>query len=472
MTSQGVPGSPTGEGVGTERAWPSRTPSLSVVLFSGVFLFLTVQLPWTSSNADVYDRAAFAAGADAPALNYHIGQTALLWLVYRAAPLSLRQTLWPAGLLSALAVALAIAATFALWRRLGMTRLDACAVAIAALLIPSIWYHGTIGEVYGLQLCFSVLFALFFVDRKLVWAALFFLGAILVSPLAIFAAPLVLLARGQTHVLRDAVLVGALSSVLYLPVLLLIGSSVETGFSEVHSPPQGWMMAVAERTLRLGVILGANLGGYLPWLLLGARPFRRLPQFAALSVIALSQLILPTLDRQFLVELGSFQLLLWWVVAVPLGLGLVKLGTSRSVLAALLVGVGVTSGLWLLPNARVGKVLEETGAELRGRFVRPMILVGPWNETWPIALAFYRWDYVTAARHFHETTRASSSELSRLGAEEALLVVRRGGVRARLARILPTYVHEESLIDEDLARSLPPAVLANEEVAVYQWKPR
>jgi hypothetical protein len=444
---------------------PSRT--LTLLLCLGGLVFLGVQVPWSSSNADVYDYAAYAAQSDWPSRSYHIGHGVVLWMIYHVVPVCLRSTIWPSGFVSAGAIALAMAATFALWRRLGLLKREAGAIAVATLLVPSIWYHGTIGEVYALQLCLCVLFALFFADERLFPAALFFFLALLVSPLSVFAAPLLLLPRGRPRLLKQAAIVGAAAAALYAPVATMIRSSLKVGFSDLGASASA--TGPLEQIGRLGLILVVNLAWCSPWLLLGARRLLALRAALALSATAIVQLAMAVSAKDFLVELGSFQLLLFWVCAVPIGLGLARARSLSSVAGTVAVSALLTSALWLVPNASTGRELEDLAHELHGRFQRPIEFVGPYNETWPTVLSYYGWDYRAATRHFHETEEVSARQLARLGEPEAVLLLRRGGLRERLAAVFPAWVAAKRPMPEELRGALGTKIAANDAVAAYYW---
>ena len=195
------------------------TPKTIFYSLTGVFfLFYVVQIPWKTTIQDVLLYAGSAI-ADKPLLftsyhsggpsgNIHLLHSVLLWVVYHLMPTNLYDSIWPAGLLSVISGTTAVGLTFLIWYRLGIQKDTAFLVAVIAGLIPSIWHHNLIGEVYSLELCFILLFLYFYVSEKYIFATIAFLCALLTTQLSAFSFTVVLLAPRTKVNLTRAFFIG------------------------------------------------------------------------------------------------------------------------------------------------------------------------------------------------------------------------------------------------------------------------
>jgi hypothetical protein len=218
----------------------------------GFFLFYLVQIPFETPNSDVI-LYALRSGSDtlitenahfdsrsaikAPTLpNYHILHTAILWSVYRVMPDFLKETIWPAGLLSSVCGALAIFLTYLIWRRLGENASCALAISIVFGLIPSFWNQSIIGEVYTLQLLMILMFLWFFLIDRIFLSAIAFCAANLVSPISGLSFVLILLSGNPVQKLFiKAFICGCTALFLYFFCMYSLHIDVLQVFQGINS---------------------------------------------------------------------------------------------------------------------------------------------------------------------------------------------------------------------------------------------
>ncbi|MFC1766746.1 hypothetical protein ACFL6U_32310, partial [Planctomycetota bacterium] len=149
-------------------------------------------------------------------------------------PVGLAHSIWPAGLVSAISGGFIVGLTYQIWIQLRLQRTQAAAIAVVAGLIPSVWYHNLIGEVYSLQLLATLLCLLFFLRGQLILTTLAFLFANLVTPISGLAFSLFLLAYGQKRWIVRAILVGGGGLAVYLLIFQAIGIDITSAFSSLE----------------------------------------------------------------------------------------------------------------------------------------------------------------------------------------------------------------------------------------------
>ena len=461
-----------------------RTFLLLTVAFA---LFLCVQvLPITVSS----DVIAFALRSTAPKPilghayldartllhgtplpNYHLSHTVLLWLVYQLAPGWLRHSVVPAGLFSALCGGLAVGLTFLIWLRLGLRRAEAASIAVVAGLIPSIWYHGLIGEVYMPQLTAVLLFVALFLHARYLLAALAMLLGILISPLAGRAFPLVLLHGWNKRLLWRAAWVAGLALLLYVAIHAAVGSNcLQVGHglrSEAMHRPLGYKLLtfVGLVLLNLHVLIGPLIKG---WQLCLRRRKRLL---RTLAMATAPHLLLPVVSADFLLDKGCFFLPLFWALAMPIGVAVAEGRTRRWVIPCAVGLVVVMQGVWALPSYHLAEKRSEAGIALRARFGQGVKVIGDWGTALPVAVEIAGWDYDSVASHYFDCSFPALSDLEATEQDSLLVVI---GSKPWLRRLVGRLPFPEFKVAE-----YKPAVsqegqqlqqvLANDDLSVYLW---
>ncbi|MCP5064836.1 MAG: hypothetical protein GY936_20645 [Ignavibacteriae bacterium] len=374
----------------------TENKKISFALFSFFLVFYTIQIPFHTSKPDIIvfairsmsefpilDYAFLNSGTllHGTALpNHHLGHTIILWLMYKIAPTSLFNTIWPAGFVSAISGAFLISLTFLIWKSLEIDKYKATTIAVVVGFIPSIWEHSIIGEVYVLQLLFILLFLFAFIKDRIILSSLAFMFANLVSPLSALSFGLILLKPISKNAFKNAFITGGLALILYLGVYSLIGSNLLDLFNPLRTEQEG--RGIIYRSGMLTVFLALNFNFFIFYLLKGFKFTynNENRKFFHLIIATAPQLLLLFLGSTFFIELGSFQLPVFWALAFPLGLYLSQINLKRvSFVAASLGLVAVTYFMWILPNNSIGSSREEAGNWLKGNGYKENSVIGSWD---------------------------------------------------------------------------------------------
>ncbi len=466
-------------------ALDERARRVAAALGSAFFLFYLAQVSAVSGTGDVpvyaaralqptpvlewafFDSRALGAGEPLP--NYHLLHTLVLWVAYHVAPEPLARSVWPAGAVSALAGAATAALTFLLWRRAGLAERAAAGIALVSGLQPAIWYHATLGEVYALQLAFTTLLAFASLGRRTLLAALALLGAVLTSPTAGASGGLVLLG-GVGWALRRGPIVGALALAAYLAIFAAIGSDPLAIFTAVGSESGNRSLAFA--FAGLVAVVALNLGLGLLFAVRGSRELLRSAPRAALGLALATapQLLLPFAASEFVQELGSMLLALFWAACAPIGMALER--EPRRWAAAVLASFAILAlSFWLLPDRWRGMEQLAAANALRGSLGERTLLLGRWIPAVGVAAIAFDYDLDTLERRYLNLSELDPQTLAGLPFEEALFLRSGPSWFRRLAARVPVAGFEL----RDLAPRWESADGALEALApigpieVYRW---
>jgi len=370
---------------------------LSMFLFAVFSLIYILQVPELAANADAivyYLRSlsdlpildyAFLDGRvkpdSFPLPNYHLGHTIILWLAYQLSPEGFANGSWLGGCVSALSGGVSVALSFLIWRQLDFSRLVSVCAAVVAGLTPVIWYQSTIGEIYALQLCLSLLFILFFLREQRILSCLAFLFAVLVSPLAGLAFFFLLLAPWNWRNLLHAIMLGATALAAYLAIFFVLDSNILLMFDAIQlnsiERPTGWNSA------KFSLVVLANVGLLVVFLISGCQNLLRNRPVILFSIgcAIVPQIGLAFVATQFLRELGCFLLLLFWALSLPIGVGIARtpfkiwkpaLAVASSVFLLML--------LWISPNSQLSADRTEAGQWLVNNVSEDIKILGDWNN--------------------------------------------------------------------------------------------
>ncbi|MCB0751581.1 MAG: hypothetical protein KDC52_08920 [Ignavibacteriae bacterium] len=369
---------------------------ISLILFFLFLLFYALQIPYYTSKPDVIV-FAIRALADKPILdfaylpqetlldgtvlpNYHLGHTLVLWLVYQIVPVSYSSTIWISGFISAMSGAGMVVLTFLIWRSLNFNMFKSLSIALVVGLIPSFWEQSVIGEVYALQYFFVLLFILAFIRDKIILAAIFFMYANLISPLSGLAFGLIFLKGFNQKIIKQAFIVGALAVVLYAIVYLSIGANLLDLLSPPNADPEG--RGVVYRTLAFISFVIINFNFFLFHLLKGMKFSLKDNTRISITLIlaTIPQVLLIFAGATFFIELGSFQLPVFWALAFPLGYYLGSVEVNKYYFGfALFAALTISFMFWIRPNMIVGKEREDAGKWLRVNGYNNTCVIGPWS---------------------------------------------------------------------------------------------
>jgi hypothetical protein len=374
----------------------SENFKISFLLFLLFLVFYTLQIPFYTSKPDVIV-FAFRSLAESPILdvaylnsstfisgeplpNYHLGHTLILWIIYQLFPQSLATTIWPSGFVSAISGALIVVLTFLIWKKLGLNNKKAIIISAIAGLIPSFVEESVIGEVYAIQFLFILLFFYTFLIDKWIWSTFFFLYACLISPLSGLAFGLIFINRRDKTTLVRAFAVGVIALTFYIIIYLAIGSNMMKLFAPSSQDPIG--RGVIYRIIALIFFIVLNFNFLIIYLIKGLKftydneKKNIIPLFMATT----PQLLLLFAGSTFFIELGSFQLPLFWALAFPLGIYLSEINYKSKLLwLVIILSMALNHSLWIAPNNVVGSSREEAGIWLKNNGYNSLSIVAPWS---------------------------------------------------------------------------------------------
>jgi|GEM_PF-3106205 len=412
---------------------------LSMLLFAVFSLLYIFQVPEFAANADAivyYLRSqselpilgyAFLDGRvkpdSFPLPNYHLGHTILLWLAYQISPASVSNGAWLAGCVSAICGGASVALSFLIWRQLNFTRIVSVCAAIVAGFIPAIWYQSTIGEIYALQLSLSLLFILLFLRELRVLAALTFLAAVLVSPLAGLSFFFLFLAPWTKRNLIHALMLGGAALASYLTIFLVLDSNILMMFDAIQrnslERPAGW------NTGKFIIVLLANIGLLVGFLIAGCWNlfnYRR-TVLIALGLAIIPQIVLAFVATQFLRELGCFLLLLFWAASLPIAIGISNLPLKlwKPVLAVAGSALLLMT-FWIAPNYQLSTDRAEAGQWLVENVPDDIKVLGDWNNAVTLTIERFGWEKEALTTNLFEAHRPETKDALSTG-EHSLIVV-------------------------------------------------
>ncbi|GAB4343932.1 MAG: hypothetical protein Kow0037_32360 [Calditrichia bacterium] len=459
-----------------------------LALIYGIFYLLQVQ--WQSPNADVLVYALRSA-ADRPILdfafldapyipgkealpNYHLGHTVLLWLVYHLFPEGLRHTLLPGGIFSALCGALVVGSSYRIWRELRFEKKTALLAAAYAGLIPSIWFHSLIGEVYIPQLLSILLFLLYFLQERWILSAFFFLLANLISPVSALSFSFILFRPVNAKRLGAAVGIGLSALIVYLAIFKLLQIDLWKVVDNVSPDQSDESLFWKGYTAALYILLNFNF--FIWWGVQGLKEMKhRFANFFYLYLLALApQLLLWVIHSQFLVELGSFQLPLFWALSLPVALCLEKseILSSRPFKLAIVGLFLLTLVMWHFTENTRAQNLAAAGNWVARNVPEEVKIIGNWTHGFGVSFHRYGWNLSQINRRYLDVPTPGESALLESAEPELLLVhYRRHWFREWLARLpgaffrIPPYKPLESVRQGTIEK-----VYENGEVIIYRWK--
>lgn len=369
---------------------------ITLILFASFLLFYALQIPYYTSKPDVIVFAirslaekpitefaylpqnTLLSGKALP--NYHLGHTLILWLVYQVVPLDYSATIWTSGFISSISGALIVVFTFFIWLNLGFNKFKAITIAIVVGLIPSFWEQSIIGEVYALQFLFILLFIYSFLKNHILLSSIFFAYANLVSPLSGLAFGLIFLKGMNKQNIIKALFVGAFAVIIYSAVYTLIGANLLDLFSPLSTEQEGRGVIYRAIVLILFIILNFNF--FLFYLVRGMIKSIKDYKFitSVLIFATIPQLLLIFAGSTFFIEMGSFQLPVFWALAFPLGYYISTIKINKYYFApALLIAMALSYSLWIRPNYVIGKEREDAGKWLRINNFDNISVIGPWS---------------------------------------------------------------------------------------------
>ena len=452
----------------------------------GVFYIIQVPMWTTISDVLVY---ALRASADKPIFsyafldkryligmepvpNYHILHTAIYWLFYQIMPANLAASIWPAGLLSAISGGFVVGLTFLIWTTCGLKKWESLVIALFTGIIPSIWFQALIGEVYMLQMLLVLLFVYSFLKDKILPAALFFLCAVLITPLSALAFTFIFLNGNFKKAIKNGIIVGAVSLALYIIIFALVNPSVMEAFNSVEST--NVHVPILKKIIKFGLIVLLNFHLFLILTITNAKhigkKYKRHIIFT--SVAILPQLLLPLLDIQFLVEFGSFLLFIFWGLALPVGLSIARQKRSNSGISfAFITSILVTLFVWQIPNKQVAIARNEAGLWLKQNVAADVKVVSGWYPGVGVTMGRFGWDLEKVSTGFYMQENPNEDFLLKVPHDSLVIATqKRSNLRKKMSGLpLPGFsldiYNPQNNFSGDVKK-----LYENESVILYKWK--
>jgi hypothetical protein len=411
--------------------------------------------------------------------NYHLAHTYLLWGMYQISPSGIRESLYPSGILSSLCGALAVGLTFLIGVKLKIREHEAFMVAVVTGLIPSIFYHSLIGEVYALGLFSILLFLYLFLSNQLVLSSLAFLFTNLLSPMYGMAFAFYYLNDRSARTVIASVCIGAASLAAYL---FIYYSVLDIDILKIFDTEQVYFQSTSglytyAKTLGLfSVILLLNVGPCVVYFTLGVRRMIREYRRLAIGVcVVLSALILPPLTQPVtMVELGSFFLPVFWVLSIPIGIGMSRSGKLSFVAIFVLACMYlVTQTVWLRPNEQSGRRMYEVGQALRDNRPDSVKIVGHWKYAIGVAVGKYGWDLRSLNENYFEYANPGDRQLVESGENELFLIEEKQSPWQGLLKQIMGKMdnrEREPMLDKKITTGGIQKVFETDEMHIYKWK--
>ncbi len=461
--------------------------NIFITLVISFAIFYSAQVSFLTSRADVLTFASRSASEkpileyaflddrtllEQPALpNYHLGHTLILWLAYQIMPLDLDKTIFPAGLVSAVSGGFIVGLTFLIWLQLGLSKRKAVIISLVTGLIPSIWFHNTFGEVYALQLLFILLFVYLFLKEKIILSALAFLFANLVSPVSALSFSFVFLAGWNKKVLKNAFIVGSISLIVYLLIYVGIGSNLFNLLNPLGTEIEGRSVFYRIGVLIFFIIINFNF--FLIYLIKGINLALKGNQelFKRLLFTIIPQLFLLFLGSTFFIELGSFQIPLFWGLAFFTGYAISEMNLSIKKLALPLLGsVLITIFFWHVPDRLIAIDRHDAGQWLKGKGFNTKI-IGDWATSVGVILSKEDMDLHFLTNNYYDCPFPTEKDIQ-MTHEDSLIILacKKNILRQKLAELpIQGLKIEPYNPSEKITTGKSEKIYENNSLVVYYW---
>jgi len=469
-----------------------QTSSRKIFFFlSFIFLFFyTIQISLITSNSDILVFSTRSLSSS-PILkyayftdhyifdqshlpNYHIAFTIVQWLAYHAAPTALSKTIWPGGFVSALCGALIVGFTFLIWTRMLFRKSVAVVAAIIAGCIPNILNMNTCGELYSMQLASELIFAYCFLSDRIIAAILALLFTTLVSPMGGLSIALVFLAPKTRASFLKALLCALLAGALFFGVYHILHVNILHIFSALSA---GHDRSLFFRIFKFGFLFVLNFSFSIFLLQRGSKILylKHREIAVGLFLASIPWIALGLLDSKFLSMNTGFLMLLYWALALPIGIAIVELPHSFFSKALCFLGMAtVYVVIWIIPNLSEGLSYAEAGYTVRSEIPDSIKIAGDWQAGVPITLSKYGWDFERLQRNFFSIDpRISKDSLLLKTGEKSLIIAlsKKDGLRRRLNQMGAPLLVDEDFDEKVLSGTGTMRKLVdNESVMVYKWE--
>ena len=168
-------------------------------------------------------------------------------------------------------------------------------------------------------------------------------------------------------------------------------------------------------------------------------------------------------------------MLLYWALALPIGIAIVELPHSFFSKALCFLGMAtVYVVIWIIPNLSEGLSYAEAGYTVRSEIPDSIKIAGDWQAGVPITLSKYGWDFERLQRNFFSIDpRISKDSLLLKTGEKSLIIAlsKKDGLRRRLNQMGAPLLVDEDFDEKVLSGTGTMRKLVdNESVMVYKWE--
>jgi hypothetical protein len=176
-------------------------------------------------------------------------------------------------------------------------------------------------------------------------------------------------------------IIGSGSLLFYLIIYTLIGSNLLNLLNPLSTEQEG--RGIPYRIFALIFFLIINFNFFIFYLYKGIRETLNTEKekLTRIALATLPQLLLIFLGSTFFIELGSFQLPIFWALAFPLGYYLSKVRYNNIYFISSLTALVIfTYIFWIIPNTTIGSAREEAGKWLKDNGYENICIIGAWDS--------------------------------------------------------------------------------------------
>jgi hypothetical protein len=405
--------------------------------------------------------------------NYHLAHTLILWLIYQISPAIIQKTIIPGGVVSAVCGSLCIGYTFLVWKNFGLSKKQSVITAIVLGITPSFWFQCLIGEVYSIQMLFVTMFVYYFLLNKIIRATLLFLLSVLVSPLSAIGFSFILLVnRIDKKFFLKAMFCGTVSLICYLLIFFYLDADLSLVLKPFMDPER----SILYKAYKFLYILLVNYAGLLIFCVYGIYIFyeKLRTKFYAIAAITVIQAAFIFTKTEFMTELGSFFLFLFWIASVFIGVGIegsIKAKKKFIFMCVAMVAISFTS-FWIVPNNLIALAKQEAGKWLKDNIDDDVKLIGEYDYGIGITIGRFGWDMKNILNTYIEEGAPNEKTLLQTNEQKIIIVNSTSSYFRQWAHsILPNIVAKSHYNREtETNLGISKKVYEDSFVTLYEWK--
>lgn len=192
-------------------------------------------------------------------------------------------------------------------------------------------------------------------------------------------------------------------------------------------------------------------------------------------VLALTpQFILIVMSSNFLGEMGSFLLMIFWIVAMPFGLGITaerKLKSNCCIIPGLAATFLITVFIWIIPNQKTAIERNAAAFWLKGNKQQEIKIIGHWDGGISAAVAKYGYNINKLSNYFFDKSYPNLADLQSTK-ENSLIIVKtkKGKIYNKFGEYSFTGIRADDynpivVVNDGMVEKL----YENDEVILFEW---